>query len=96
MSTQIVVANIDIRQLDELYCLNDLHKASGGLNKNRPTIWLQNQQTNDLICELGQECPKAGIPALNKNQGFIAFTENLVNDIQHKRVIRENPVSLRK
>lgn len=34
------------------YCLNDLHRASGGEVKHRPSTWMQNQQTQDLIAEL--------------------------------------------
>lgn len=30
MSESIVIANSTIRQQDGLYCLNDLHRASGG------------------------------------------------------------------
>lgn len=34
------------------YCLNDLHKAAGGLQKHKPVHWLNNQQTIELIGEL--------------------------------------------
>lgn len=61
----LVVANTAIRQ-DEggRYCLNDLHKAAGGENRHRPSLWLENQQTQELI----EEIAKAGIPALEQNQ----------------------------
>ena len=63
----ISVANVAIRQFDNLYSLNDLHKASGGENRHKPSLWLQNQQTSDLIDEIS----KAGNPALDKNQQVI-------------------------
>lgn len=55
------ISNISIRQdSDGRYCLNDLHKASGGELKYRPQYWLAHQQTKDLIAEIEVE---AGIPA---------------------------------
>jgi hypothetical protein len=50
----ILISDIEIRQDAEgRFCLNDLHKASGGLKKHRPNYWLDLQQTADLIDELG-------------------------------------------
>ena len=40
------------------YCLNDLHKASGGEQKNQPRYFLENKQTQDLI----QALTDSGIP----------------------------------
>lgn len=34
--TDLIILDKPIRQQNGLYCLNDLHKASGGENKNRP------------------------------------------------------------
>ena len=63
----IAISNVPIRQNGNLYNLNDLHKASGAENRHKPSLWLQNQQTNDLIDEI----IKAGNPALDKNQHVI-------------------------
>jgi hypothetical protein len=61
----LVVANTAIRQDREgRYCLNDLHKAAGGENRHRPSLWLENQQTQELV----EEITKAVIPALEQNQ----------------------------
>lgn len=53
--TSLSVLNHEIHQDDGLYCLNDLHKASGGLEKHQPAFFMRNQETKDLIAELEKE-----------------------------------------
>lgn len=53
--SSLTVLNHEIHQVDNLYCLNDLHKASGGLEKHRPTFFLRNQETKDLVAEIIDE-----------------------------------------
>ena len=69
MNAQISVANVAIRQFDNLYSLNDLHRAAGGENRHKPSLWANNNQTLDLISEI----EKAGIPAIQKKQGLGTF-----------------------
>jgi hypothetical protein len=46
----ITIDNIIIHQdADGRYCLNDLHKASGGMKIHQPSNWLANQQTQDYL-----------------------------------------------
>lgn len=67
MDASLSILGTTIRQDAEgRFCLNDCHKASGGENKNRPSIWVDNSQTKALIAEIQAE---AGIPALTSIKG---------------------------
>lgn len=51
----IQISNVAIRQVENnLYNLNDLHKASGGEKRHELTNWLKLQQTTELIDELSK------------------------------------------
>lgn len=51
----ISISNVAIRQTENnLYNLNDLHKASGGEKRHELTNWLKLQQTTELIDELSK------------------------------------------
>lgn len=67
MTSTLGILGTTIRQDAEgRFCLNDCHKASGGENKNRPSIWADNSQTKALIAEIQAE---AEIPALASIKG---------------------------
>ena len=64
MSNVVVLDNVEIRKDSEgRYCLNDLHKASGGAGKYKPNEWLRYSTAKDLIEEL-----MAGNPAFKPLQ----------------------------
>lgn len=66
----LTIASINIRQDGSgRYSLNDLHRAAGGENRHRPSLWVENQQTQQLVCELEGE---AGITALVSQHGGAA------------------------
>jgi len=70
-SQPLVIGEFSIRQDDEgRYCLNDLHKASGGENKHAPYRFIRLDQTMDLIQEIDQAPDMAlGQKAVNSIHG---------------------------
>lgn len=54
MNAQLSIGNTAVRQFDNLYSLNDLHKASGFDAKNKPAEFLRLAQTKDLVNEITQ------------------------------------------
>ena len=67
---EIVIADKTIRLSDGLYCLNDLHKASGGEKRYAPNRWLRLLQTSELIRELEFEQCDTQIWGSMKNQSL--------------------------
>lgn len=66
----LTIADTTIRQdADGRYSLNDLHRAAGSENRHRPSLWVENQQTRQLVDQLEGE---AGIPALVSVHGGAA------------------------
>lgn len=64
----ITIDNITIRQDDEgRYCLNDLHKAAGGAEKDKPFKFLRSDHADALFRELekGQIRPVLTTPGRN-------------------------------
>lgn len=50
--TALTISSSEIRQIDGLYSLNDLHIASGGDKKYQPSNFIRSEQTQALIAEL--------------------------------------------
>lgn len=49
------ISGMEIREVDgNLFNLNDLHKSSGGLDKHKPSLFMQNKQTIDLANEISK------------------------------------------
>lgn len=49
----LIISNKKIRNKDGLYCLNDLHKASGSDKKNGPSYWLALEGTKRFLDTTG-------------------------------------------
>ena len=60
--SDLTVLDTSIRLHDGLYCLNDLHKASGGEEKHTPNRFVRLNQTKELIAEIKQTPDMASDP----------------------------------
>jgi len=78
--TNLTILNTEIRTLDNLYSLNDLHKIAGKAKKHQPNLFLVNAQTQGLINEIDADSDQ-GIPRSvitkrgGNNQGTFACRE---------------------
>ncbi|WP_417561224.1 KilA-N domain-containing protein [Marinomonas sp.] len=64
----LIISSKDIRTLDGLYFLNDLHKVSGASKKHQPANFLRLETTEELITEIENSSDLRNL-AVNKNQG---------------------------
>ena len=53
--SNLSILNTSIRTHESLFSLNDLHKASGGAEKHRPSLFIRLDTTQDLISEIQKE-----------------------------------------
>jgi hypothetical protein len=58
----LTISSKDIRTLDGLYSLNDLHKAAGSEKRHEPNRFIRTEKTKELIEEI-ERCPEMGIGA---------------------------------
>ncbi|MBV7389003.1 KilA-N domain-containing protein [Pasteurellaceae bacterium TAE3-ERU1] len=63
--TNLTILNTNVRTLDGLFSLNDLHKASGNEDKHRPNQFIRLDQTQGLIKEIELNC--ADLRSLENN-----------------------------
>lgn len=78
MSGSIVIAGMQIRRDHEgRFCINDLHRASGGEKRHQPSNWLALQQTQALIGAIeraaAQEPGNEGVAPMVSRQGLGTF-----------------------
>lgn len=72
----LTITGIGIRQdADGRYSLNDLHRAAGGEQRHQPRYFLANQQTVELIAELGDSGNPLSVVRGGADQGTYAARE---------------------
>lgn len=67
---KLAIGKTVVKMRDGLYCLNDLHKASGGEKKNGPSYFMDLENTSSMIFELMKsdtEITVSNIAMKNKN-----------------------------
>ncbi|WP_288064815.1 P22AR C-terminal domain-containing protein [Rodentibacter caecimuris] len=62
--SNLTILKTSIRDLDNLYSLTDLHKASGSDKKHEPNRFVRNEQTQELIKEINLESSQIAIKSL--------------------------------
>lgn len=65
----LTILKTSIRSYENLFSLNDLHIASGGLEKHRPSLFARNEQTKELIKEIENDRSTKTIFALKTIRG---------------------------
>ncbi|OOF39063.1 hypothetical protein BKK47_07545 [Rodentibacter mrazii] len=71
MSSQLTILNTKIRSLDGLFSLNDFHKASGAEEHLRPSKFMRNEQTKDLVSEIEKDqSPNLGLACKSLRGGL--------------------------
>lgn len=78
MSNLQILSN-SIRTFENLYSLNDLHQASGGLKKHQPALFVRLDTTSELIAEIERETPNSqAVKTIRGTQGGTYVCEELV------------------
>lgn len=67
---ELIVADVNVRQDNQgRYCLNDLHKAAGGLKTHQLANWTRNDQTKELIAELKNQTSETSLAPVSVIKG---------------------------
>ncbi|MDO9896966.1 P22AR C-terminal domain-containing protein [Glaesserella parasuis] len=77
--SNLTILNTEIRQIDNLFNLNELHRLSGGEIKHQPNFFTRLDTTKELICEIKEQDPTATpLRVLRGTQGGTFACEELV------------------
>lgn len=76
--TALTISSSEIRQIDGLYSLNDLHKASGGEKRHQPALFIRLDQTQALIAEINSTDMQSLETREGRNGGTYACKELVI------------------
>ncbi|WP_019518740.1 KilA-N domain-containing protein [Faucicola boevrei] len=76
--SNLIVANTSISQHNGFFSLTDLHKSSGGADKHKPSNFMRNDETKELIAELEKENTVAYHTVQGKQGGTYACRELVI------------------
>jgi hypothetical protein len=84
----LIISSKDIRTLDGLYSLNDLHKASGAETRHLPANFMRLDQTKELIKEISG-CPDLDNAECDRyadlHNGECGYSSDLRSTVKSKR-----------
>ena len=76
--SNLAILNTSIRSHENLFSLNDLHVASGGKDKHRPSFFIRLDTTKDLVAEIEQDNSNALKIIRGTNGGTYACEELVI------------------
>lgn len=72
----LIIAEVSIRQdANGRFCINDLHRAAGGLDRHKPANWLRLDSTQDLVNAIEQSPDRDGQYEIGIAQNRAIFTK---------------------
>ena len=74
----LTIASNEIRLLDDLYCLNDLHAASGAEKKHQPSNFIRLEHTQSLLAEIDKSSDVRSIKKVKGRHGGTYVCKELV------------------
>ncbi|WP_373766356.1 P22AR C-terminal domain-containing protein [Glaesserella sp.] len=76
--SNLTILSTSVRAYENLFSLNDLHVSSGGKDKHKPTFFLRNDQTKELIAEIEKDSNDKAVKVIRGTQGGTYACEELV------------------
>ena len=76
--SNLAILNTSIRSHENLFSLNDLHVASGGKDKHRPSFFIRLDTTKDLVAEIEKDSETKALKTIRGTQGGTYACEELI------------------